>query len=328
MAFEKTKVYYDGSHYIGIPHNPSMAKRGVKAPEETIVVTEPEETENSTASAPAPVSDASDKDNTKPRSERRITRTELFEELYKKYQGEKRKARKELIVEAMKPYFKSETEARQFVEVNMERKKRNLICRRQRMSRKANLQEFNYFVTFTYDGKLHTEESFKNKLRHTLSNFSKRKGWKYIGVWERSPTTQRLHFHGLFYIPEGTMPGIFIQVEDYSTTAQRKQITNQSVYFNERFGRSDFEPIDDPRSKGDAMAYLMKYIEKSGERIVYSKNLPMYFVADILDTDVLCRFGVEDRKLILADDFLCFDQGVLVGTVSPEVIEQMPKAYS
>ena len=56
-----------------------------------------------------------------------------------------------------------------------------------------------YLATFTYDSKKHTEESFKKGLRSCLSTFAKRRGWKYMGVWERSPQKQRLHFHGIFY---------------------------------------------------------------------------------------------------------------------------------
>ena len=70
------------------------------------------------------------------------------------------------------------------------------------------------------------------------------------------------------------------------------------------------------------------YIEKSGERIVYSKNLPEYFISDIWEEDVVCNIGLEDRKLLLFDDFTCWDEGVYVGVVSPEVIAQMPKANS
>ena len=44
-------------------------------------------------------------------------------------------------------------------------------------------------------------KSLKNCLKH-LSN---RKGWKYIGVFERSPEKKRLHFHGIFHIPENAM---------------------------------------------------------------------------------------------------------------------------
>ena len=74
---------------------------------------------------------------------------------------------------------------------------------------------------------------------------SSRNGWKYIGVWERSPENQRLHFHGLFYISEGTMPGIITQVNDYSFKSHNRQITMQNSYFLQNFGRNDFEVIED-----------------------------------------------------------------------------------
>ena len=73
------------------------------------------------------------------------------------------------------------------------------------------------------------------------------------------------------------------------------------------------------------MAYIMKYIEKSGEKIVYSRGLPQYFKSDILDDDVVCPYGMEDQKLLLFDNFSCFVDGVYVGEVSPEVIRQMKK---
>ena len=70
------------------------------------------------------------------------------------------------------------------------------------------------------------------------------------------------------------MPGELIKVNDYNLKTKRRQITNQNIYFNERFGRSDFEVINNQRRKGDALAYLIKYIEKTEEKIVYSKGLP------------------------------------------------------
>jgi hypothetical protein len=69
----------------------------------------------------------------------------------------------------------------------------------------------------------------------------------------------------------------------------------------------------------------MKYIEKSGERIVYSKGVKTYFISDIIDDDVVCTIGNEDRKILLFDDFSCFDEGVFVGEVSRETIKQMRK---
>ena len=194
--------------------------------------------------------------------------------------------------------FKDLKTAETYVDDNLERKKRNLICRRTRLVRKVNLQNFNYFVTFTYDSKKHTEESFKKKLIWTLANFSHRKEWKYVGVWERSPEKNRLHFHGLFYIPDGTMPGELIEVNDFSLITHKRQTTVQNTYFNEKFGRSDFEKIDDNRKMGAAVAYILKYIEKSGERIVYSRGLPQYFISDILPEDVVMKVGQEEKKLL------------------------------
>ena len=121
------------------------------------------------------------------------------------------------------------------------------------------------------------------------------------------------------------MPGELREVNDYSFKTHKRQITNQNTYFNERFGRSDFEAIEDKGRMGEALAYLMKYIEKTGERIVYSRGLPQYFISDIMDEDVACFCGVDDRKLVLFDDFKCFDEGTYMGTVSKETIEKMRK---
>ena len=100
----------------------------------------------------------------------------------------------------------------------------------------------------------------------------------------------------------------------------------QSSYFNERFGRTDFTAVNfEDKTLGNALAYLMKYIEKSGEKIVYSKKLYQYFISDIFDDDIVSTIGQEDKKLLLYDDFNCWDEGVLMGKVSPEVLEQMRK---
>ena len=233
---------------------------------------------------------------------------------------------KKKIIEEMLPHFEKREYCESYVQIHMDRKQRNLICRRIRMCRKANLANFNYFCTFTYDDKLHTEQSFKKKLKTCFRHLCERKNWKYMGVWERAPKTHRLHFHGLFEIPKDSMPGVLLSVKDYDTKKHKMQVSNQSTYFNEKFGRSDFKEIDEQEKKlGNALAYLMKYIEKSGEKIVYSKGLPQFFISDIMDEDVICTIGQEDKKLLLFDNFNCWDEGVLMGRVCPEVIEQMRK---
>lgn len=344
MPYGECKIYFDGSHYIGIPHTTRPSRRRPKPPEEEIVVTEKEieptiETEeNVRAEESAPSNDdapiALEKNTELSESEpqpeqqpkvRTMTKKELFDELYQKYLNKPRRIKLELIAKEMLPYFKTEELSRIYVNENIERKLRNLIARRIRLTRKANLQEFNYFVTFTYDGKLHTEDSFRKGLKNCLRHLVERKQWKYIGVWERSPEKQRLHFHGIFYIPEGTMPGMLLDVNDYNFNTHNRQITHQNTYFNERFGRSDFELIDDMDKMGDALAYIMKYIEKSGEKIVYSKGLPQFFISDVMDEDIICFTGLEDKKLLLSDDFTCWDEGCYVGKVSKAVIAQLRK---
>ena len=345
MPYPKCKIYSDGGHYIAIPHTTRPYRPRRKSKEEVIAVTEEvaDETQQPAAEQSAPsiedaplplgetVSDAADCTETadtlseKPTTNRLMTKKELFEELYAKYQSLPRYKRKAAILKRMRPYFPDAEAARLYVETNTWRKTRNLIARRVRMTRKINLQTFNYFVTFTYNSELHTEESFRKKLKNCLSHFCTRKGWKYVGVWERSPEKKRLHFHGIFQIHDGTMPGIMLEVADYNFKAHRRVVTHQNSYFNEEFGRSDFEPLD-VRSLGSAIAYIVKYLEKTGEKIVYSKGLPQFFISDVMDEDVVCPFGLEDKKLLLYDDFLCWDEGVLVGAVSKAVINQMPKA--
>ncbi len=84
----------------------------------------------------------------------------------------------------------------------MERKHRELVCRRVRMARKQDSQ-FKLFCHFTYDDKKHTEESFRKKLKNKLSLLAYRQGWRYMEYGEIAPENKGLHFHG-FYIPDGT----------------------------------------------------------------------------------------------------------------------------
>ena len=337
MAYIESKVYFDGSHYIGIPHTTRFVPKQVKPPEEEILVHEDgTPAKADVPSFPQTLFDIAENCQVlsnetavldKPKKVLKITKKQLFEDLYQKHINIPLKRRKKAISEAMLSHFETQKECEWFVEQNFERKQRNLICRRVRMTRKANLANFNYFCTFTYDNAKHTEETFKKKLKTCFRNMCYRHNWKYMGIWERAPKTNRLHFHGLFYIPENSLPGKITETRDYSTQFNRMQTTYQSSFFNKKFGRSDFKEINEQeRRLGHALAYLMKYIEKTGEKIVYSKGLPQYFISDILEEDVVCRIGREDKKLLLFDNFTCLNEGCVMGKVCPEVIEQMRKS--
>lgn len=159
-------MYFGGSHYIAIPQENFKRKKKKK----TVV---------------------------KANTDLKVK----FEQAYKDSQALPRKQRQESITNTLSQEIADKEQLVEFVENNIQRKKTNSIARRVRLMRKLRLQEWNYFCTFTYDDSIHTEESFKKKLQNTLKHLVARKGWKYVGVWERSPTNNRLHFHGIFYIP-------------------------------------------------------------------------------------------------------------------------------
>ncbi|MDE6585953.1 MAG: hypothetical protein K2K80_04670 [Clostridia bacterium] len=298
MPYREAKVYFDGSHYIAIPpENFPSSTRKRKKPK-----------------PPKPKQN----ENTPP------THKDKFETAYKESQQLPKRERKRYIKEKLKDEFKNAEQLKEFVAQNIERKKINAYKRNTRLWRKIYTQgEWHYFVTFTYDDKKLTEKQFKTKLRNALKHAVNRNGWKYIGVWERSPEKQRLHFHGIFYIPQ--MIGKITEVKDYSTKSHRMQTTYQNDHFLKEFGRNDFEKIEIPKNITQSVRYLLKYIEKSGEKLVYGGKLPTYFKSDILDEDIACGYGVDDKKLLLFDSFRCIDEGEILGNVSPEIIKKMPK---
>lgn len=188
MIYRESKVYFDGSHYIAIPHTnrpPSNRRKPVEEiievrQEQTIkTVEEPVEPVRDEAKEVRTVtadSDFSDDDifeegcvyltpetapfpfafDDEPQSDEqnpatvRMTRKDLFEQLYAQTADLPRKDRKIAIFTAMLPYFDDSYRAESYVNMQFERKLRNLICRRVRLTRKVNLQEFNYFCTVTY----------------------------------------------------------------------------------------------------------------------------------------------------------------------------------
>jgi hypothetical protein len=347
MFYPETKVYFDGSHYIAIPHTEKPYKPRPKPKEQLVAVidennksppAEVKENKNNNAKIEVNLANNCDseevikeskiepqKANEPTKIERKMTRRDIFNELYCKTLDMSKTERRNSLIKSMLPYFRNADDAERFVDNNLRRKRRNLICRRIRMTRKANLANFNYFCTFTYSDEKHTEVTFKRQLKNCFRNLCYRKGWKYMGVWERSPEKQRLHFHGLFNIPDGSMVGELVSKTDYSTSQHQMQTISQNTYFEERFGRNDFKQLDE-RLLTESLSYLLKYIEKTDERIVYSKGLAQFFISDIMDEDVITTMGVEDNKLLLADDFRCWDEGVLIGKVSKETIEQMRKS--
>ena len=293
MNYPKTKVYFDGSHYIGIPHITQKWKKKKVITKQT-----------------------------------NIEEIKKIKEIYKNSNGETKKEKIANTIEKVNEEIQDIEKSTKLVNETLEKEKRNKIVRQTRLSRKIGLQQWNYFCTFTYDSNKLNEEEFRVKFLNCLRHLATRKGWKYIGVFERSPVNQRLHFHGIFVIPEKLD---LIEIKDYSTKTHQMQITNQNTFFLERFGRNDFKPIENNIGINEAVMYMMKYIRKTGEKVIYSKHLQTYFVTDIEENDVVCTIGQEDRKILLFDDFKCldFETGEVLGQPikDKELINTLPKAY-
>ena len=291
MAYEKAKVYFDGGHYIAIPiehYQRSGRKRTTSKKQE---VGSPKE---------------------------------KFEQAFTESKELPKREQKQYITEVIKESFRTKKETNEFVTQELERKRKNSNRRKTRLYRKVYLQEWTHFVTITYADELHTEDSFREKLRNTLKHLVSRKGWKYIGVFERSPEYKRLHFHAIVYIPQ--MIGELVKAKDYSTKTNRMQVTQQNTHFLKHFGRNDFKELKRDQDVTMSIRYLMKYIDKTGEKLIFGGKLPTYFEADIDDIDVVCPIGNGDKKLLLFDDFTLWLDWCLVGKVSKENIKQMPKA--
>ena len=350
--FPNAKVYFDGSHYIAIPERAAkkrpkkprqpaekvaviITENGVKPATET---TEKEKTQfekdmeylvetglsNESEIEQKPSNNSINKQN-EPLIH--MSRTEIFDRVYEENKHLTKAQLRIKLYSALNPYFKNKSDAEYFLENNLLRKRRNASSRKNRAWRKARLAGFNYFCTFTYDSDKLSEGDFRKKLAKTLRNFSVRKGWRYMGVWERGEKSERLHFHALLYVPNGQMVGNFVEVRDYNTSKRRMQTQLVNSYFGDRFGRTTFERIE-PQEIASSLNYILKYIEKTGEKIVYSRGLFMYFHSDILDDDVIMQMSnanheYRNDKYILSDKFTCLDEGEIIGEVSSETIRKM-----
>ena len=127
-----------------------------------------------------------------------------------------------------------------------------------------------------------------------------------MGVWERGEETDRLHFHCILYVPAGEMVGKITPKKEYSKRLGKVKETFSNDFFERKFGRNDFEELNIMEMKnGSAVAYILKYLRKTGERIVYSRGIPTeiskvlpehVFVAEIQD-DYVVKYVIFDNVI-------------------------------
>ena len=206
-----------------------------------------------------------------------------------------------------------------FVEENFGRKTRNIWQREKRFRRKAYLNRWNFFVTFTYDGKKHTEETFIKRLRKCLANLHTRRGWRYMGVTERGEESGRFHYHFLMYIPDGQMVGKLYKKRDYSKKHGTVQETISNEFFERKFGRNDFQEIIMNVNGGNAVEYCLKYMRKTNTRGIYSRGIPTEltkrldkkydFAAEIVN-DKVKDYAYYAQKWVLFDGVIDYDRDI------------------
>jgi len=231
---------------------------------------------------------------------------EYFDKLYSLAKNESLKgsALFDFIRSEMLAIFPNLAKIDEFITEHIKQKIHNFYSRLKRFKRKANLNRWNKFVTITYDDEKHDEYNFRVKLRKCLSNLHSRRGWKYMGVFERAPETGRLHFHALMYIPENEMVGNLELRKDWSTSQNKMQETIANTFFEERFGRNDFEELTDADIKsGRALDYLTKYLHKTNDKIVYSRGIPTEIFAKLEEEAIATEMQDYVIKFVLFDDW-------------------------
>lgn len=193
----------------------------------------------------------------------------------------------------------------------LEKELHKLYERVKRFRRKAFMNSWNYFATFTYDSAILDEMAFGKRLPMCLSNLHSRRGWNYMGVWERGESTSRLHFHSLLYVPPGQMVGALYPEEYYNKKRHKRATAWRNTFFDLKYGRSDFKLLtENDVRRGPVLGYLLKYLQKTGERIVYSRGVPADVTAHVPECDVLLEYFDYVEKAIISEDSLIFNPSV------------------
>lgn len=177
-----------------------------------------------------------------------------------------------------------------------------MYLRKKRFQRKAALNDWNYFVTITYDDEKMTAEDFPSTVKRALSTHSSRFDWSYCAVFEEGEKGGRIHLHALAYIPEGQEHGTFYARPQWSEKRHKYEVCNDHSYFHEKFGNCDFERIDG-QNRSRMVRYLTKYMTKTDTKLIYSRGVPDEFHGvEVDEDDVLWMYRTQTGFIaVLAD---------------------------
>ena len=68
----------------------------------------------------------------------------------------------------------------------------------------------------------------------------------------------------------------------------------------------------------------IKVLEKSGERIIYSRGIPTEFLKEVNEEDIICEMIDFVAKYVLFDDCIDYEVDVLKIKRAPDIVLNVP----
>ena len=224
--------------------------------------------------------------------------------------------------DAVRPFFHHDDDAEAYVNVKLANKRRAQEARSTRFKRKAHLNRFDFYCTFTYDDKKCTFEQFDRELRVFFNNKACRNGWRVMFVPEWGKKSERYHIHALIHVEDPTsIPGDWKIERRYSEKKRRMVECLDNTYFRDRWGMNDWQCLAEmsPMERKNAVGYIIKYLTKTDARAFYSRGIPTFLQADIKAKDVIQYIYRKDCTGILFDDFHLYDGGKDLGVYTDKL---------
>lgn len=160
---------------------------------------------------------------------------------------------------------------------------------------------FNYFVTFTFDASKINRSNFnscKNKIIKAFDNFKQRYDpvLKYILVPELHSNGIAIHFHGLIFTSNMDFLHKLYFSKDYYTNVYRHD------FFFKRFGANCFIPI--LHSTERVAFYITKYISKISKSNIRVFNTAYFCSKGLNRSTTLISSNLKEFKDFIIDNVL------------------------
>lgn len=210
-----------------------------------------------------------------------------------------------------------------FIQRKLYNKSASYNERKKRFFRKKDQVRWTAWITITYsDKKFKSEEDFYRALKKYFNNKSApdRGNWLVMGKFEHGELNGRLHFHGFFYIPQGTVSRKLVDRKKYSDKDKKWHNYKADKALLETFGDNEYEDLTDATQNDiHAMAKytdkMTRYMDKGG-KVFYSRHIPMDYELDVMGKEIFTRMTTIHKRAITRyvlwdDEFIRSDIQIL-----------------